>query len=104
MSTYDFEPDPDDYGPEPPHIANPSRIGRAMQVTTDNSATLIAALAEIERLKAEYDLLALNIEQDIERKDAALRVALEALELAHPRFGVATEKYKQAIATIKEAL
>ena len=22
MSTYDFEPDPDDYGPEPAHIAN----------------------------------------------------------------------------------
>ena len=25
MSTYDFEPDPDDFGPEPPHIANPSK-------------------------------------------------------------------------------
>ena len=25
MSTYDFEPDPDDYGPEPAHIANPSK-------------------------------------------------------------------------------
>ena len=25
MSTYDFEPDPDDYRPEPDHIANPSR-------------------------------------------------------------------------------
>ena len=25
MSTYDFEPDPGDYGPEPPHIANSQR-------------------------------------------------------------------------------
>ncbi len=24
MSTYDFEPDPADFGPEPAHIANPS--------------------------------------------------------------------------------
>ena len=25
MSTYDFEPEPADYGPEPAHIANPSK-------------------------------------------------------------------------------
>ena len=25
MSTYDFEPNPDDYGPEPAHIANPRK-------------------------------------------------------------------------------
>jgi hypothetical protein len=34
----------------------------------------------------------------------ALKLALEALELAHPRFGIATEKHKQAITAIKEAL
>ena len=34
----------------------------------------------------------------------ALKLALEALELAHPRFGIATEKHKQAITVIKEAL
>ena len=27
MSTYDSEPNPDDYGPEPEHVANPSRVG-----------------------------------------------------------------------------
>jgi len=37
-------------------------------------------------------------------KDEALRLALEALELAHPRFGIATEKHKQAITAIKAAL
>jgi hypothetical protein len=34
----------------------------------------------------------------------ALKLALEALELAHPRFGIATEKHKQAITAIKKAL
>ena len=34
----------------------------------------------------------------------ALKLALEALELAHPRFGIATEKHKQAITAIEEAL
>ena len=37
-------------------------------------------------------------------KTEALRLALEALELAHPRFGIATEKHKQAITAIKAAL
>jgi len=37
-------------------------------------------------------------------KNEALRLALEALELAHPRFGIATEKHKQAITAIKAAL
>ena len=37
-------------------------------------------------------------------KDEALRLALEALELAHPRFGIATEKHKQTITAIKQAL
>jgi hypothetical protein len=26
MSTYDFEPNPDDYGPEPAHIANGTKV------------------------------------------------------------------------------
>ena len=34
----------------------------------------------------------------------AIKLALEALELAHPRFGIATEKHKQAITSIKAAL
>ena len=34
----------------------------------------------------------------------AMKLALDALELAHPRFGIATEKYKQAIAALKERL
>ena len=33
-----------------------------------------------------------------------MKLALEALELAHPRFGIATEKHKQAITAIKVAL
>ena len=37
-------------------------------------------------------------------KNEALRLALKALELAHPRFGIATEKHKQAITAIKAAL
>jgi hypothetical protein len=37
-------------------------------------------------------------------KTEALRLALEALELAHPRFGIATEKHKQAITAIKATL
>jgi len=34
----------------------------------------------------------------------AMKLALDALELAHPRFGIATEKYKQAITALKERL
>ena len=37
-------------------------------------------------------------------KDEALKLALDALELAHPRFGIGTEKHKQAITAINEAL
>lgn len=79
-----------------------------MTVTTDNSATLIAALAEIERLnqlaidvyklnresylKMQHEIDALKAQQDAwrkftdmanatcDRKDAALRVALSSLE------------------------
>ena len=34
----------------------------------------------------------------------AMRQALEALELAHPRFGIATEKHKQAIDALRAAI
>jgi hypothetical protein len=33
-----------------------------------------------------------------------LTLALEALELAHPRFGIGTEKHKQAIAALRLAI
>ena len=91
------------------------------QVTTDNSATLVNALAEIERLKEVINLQVENyaelkeqneaqhgyfnsvmVENDqarkyareIERKDAALRVALQYL----------ADEYTYAITTIKDAL
>ena len=38
MSTYDCEPNPSDYGPEPEHIANPSKVtykvGDSVRMTT----------------------------------------------------------------------
>lgn len=34
----------------------------------------------------------------------AMKQALEALELAHPRFGIATEKHKQAITSLRQAI
>ena len=37
-------------------------------------------------------------------KDEALKLALEALELSHPRFGIGTAIYIKATAAIKEAL
>lgn len=35
---------------------------------------------------------------------AVIRQALEALELAHPRFGIATEKHKQAITALRTVI
>ena len=37
-------------------------------------------------------------------KDEALKLALEALELSHPRFGIGTAIYIKAMNAIKEAL
>jgi len=37
-------------------------------------------------------------------KDEALKMALEALELSHPRFGIGTAIHIKAVAVIKEAL
>ena len=99
------------------------------QVTTDNSAVLVNALAEIERLKEVINLQVENyaelkeqneaqhgyfnsvmVENDqarkyareIERKDAALRMALDAIEGTY--IGWRGEKSGEAITTIKEAL
>jgi len=33
MSTYDFEPNPDDYGPEPAHIANGHKVKAKSRMT-----------------------------------------------------------------------
>ena len=33
MSTYDFEPNPEDYGPEPAHIANSHRVKAKPKIT-----------------------------------------------------------------------
>lgn len=100
------------------------------QVTTDNSATLVNALAEIERLKEVINLQVENyaelkeqyeaqggyfnsvmVENDkakkdaklIDRKDAALRVALDALALANG-FILEDGDLDHAIETVQEAL
>jgi len=31
ISIYEYDPDPDDFGPEPAHIANPSRFAQLVQ-------------------------------------------------------------------------
>ena len=110
------------------------------KVTTDNSAVLVNALAEIERLKEVINLQVENyaelkeqneaqhgyfnsvmVENDqarkyareIERKDAALRVALDALEKTVTYFGLQKSNNGKhsyvgdtftAITTIKAAL
>lgn len=33
MSTYDFEPNPEDYGPEPAHIANSHKVKAKSKIT-----------------------------------------------------------------------
>ena len=91
--------------------------GGQMQVTTDNSAVLVNALAEIERLKEVINLQVENYAElkeqqeaqhgyfnsvlnSIDRKDAALRVALDALKGAPDVDRV----METAITTISEAL
>lgn len=83
------------------------------QVTTDNSATLVNALAEIERLKEELGTnqkYTLELEthiglqkEIIERKSAALLVALDALEY-HTIQTRPIHSTDVAIATLREAL
>ena len=81
-----------------------------MTVTTDNSQTLVNALVEIERLNdrllmvetilAGNGALITGLKADIDRKYAALRVALKALRNAD----LIDRDMSAAIATIKEAL
>jgi hypothetical protein len=55
-------------------------------VTTDNSATLVNALAEIERMKGRESMAGkqlCSMADEIERKDAALRVAERLLGWAY---------------------
>ncbi len=80
------------------------------QVTTDNSQTLVNALVEIERLNdrllmveailAGNGALITGLKADIDRKYAALRVALDALKGAPDVDRV----METAITTISEAL
>ncbi|CAB4198179.1 hypothetical protein UFOVP1309_57 [uncultured Caudovirales phage] len=55
MSTYDFEPNPDDFGPEPPHIANGKRIKRepVSKRIDDLIAQRNALRVELELLKSK---------------------------------------------------
>ena len=81
-----------------------------MTVTTDNSQTLVNALVEIERLNdrllmaeailAGNGALITGLKADIDRKYAALRVALDALKGAPDVDRV----METAITTISEAL
>lgn len=76
-----------------------------LMYTHPDSATLIAALAEIERLRAECERHIQEVDasrEAIERKDAALRMALDAIEGTY--IGWRGEKSGEAITTIKEAL
>lgn len=43
MSTYDFCPDPDDFGPEPAHIANPSKPRPITELQAKNLAYRLCA-------------------------------------------------------------
>ncbi len=74
-----------------------------LMYTHPDSATLIAALAEIERLRAECERHIQEVDasrEAIERKDAALRMALDALKGAPDVDRV----METAITTISEAL
>lgn len=66
---------------------------------------LVKALAEIERLRAECERHIQEVDasrEAIDRKDAALRMALDAIEGTY--IGWRGEKSGEAITTIKEAL
>lgn len=101
MSTYDFEPDPDDFGPEPAYIANyvgarrDSRIesgAKSLPTTPDQArkyangmvpnstvATMLRSLAEqVETLTAERDEWKARCEFSFEQRDK-LTVERDAL-------------------------
>lgn len=83
------------------------------QVTTDNTQTLVNALAEIERLKKQalgYDISIQGYQAqvtdqaaEIERKDAALRLAMKELTTINSVSDWAGE-FEHVIHRIKEAL
>ena len=51
MSTYDKEYDPRDFGPEPPHIANPPK--RTWVGLTDDELLHIGVATGLERVAAQ---------------------------------------------------
>lgn len=109
-------------------INAPDQLDCMSTLRTDNSQTLVNALAEIERLKAalnkysedemllkkdaDYKALLLasaNQAATIAKQRIALEVALEALEQANRFVGADAPEYEWeahigAIATVKEAL
>jgi hypothetical protein len=50
MSTYDFEPDPSDYGPEPSHIANGQRKNTALTVPSGGNSGGAHTVGEVMEL------------------------------------------------------
>lgn len=52
MSTYDFEPDPDDFGPEPAHIAN--YVGARRAYGQACREDLIALVQAVHKAKGRY--------------------------------------------------
>lgn len=67
---------------------------------------LVDALAEIEDLKRKYRTVQVTLSEKIERKDVALRVALDALETAALNDPERNDDlyYDNAIIAVKEAL
>jgi hypothetical protein len=64
---------------------------------------LVDALAEFEDLKRKYRTVLVTLSEKIERKDVALRVALDALALANG-FILEDGDLDHAIETVQEAL
>ena len=100
-------------------INAPDQLDCMSTLRTDNSATLIAALAEIERLKAENAAIrtlmdcynvggwtdSLTLIQERDKCKAALWVALDAMELHAKTYPHMQKGYTvDAITKIKEAL
>jgi hypothetical protein len=67
MSTYDFEPDPADYDPEPPHIANPSK--RPWRPMTDAERLSFLAANPNPMTPKEWDALFATIEAKLKEKN-----------------------------------
>jgi hypothetical protein len=130
MSTYDFEPDPDDYGPEPPHIANPTVFVERVTLNSDpplpedfglegkyiqrarDYANYLVHMSET-KLKAEIEILnkgwrdanmrICKYIENVDRKDAALKVAVMAIEY-HTAQTRPIHQTSEALKIIKEAI